>query len=71
MLRGPHAGVPLTLPSGKRPSSSLREADRRKDDFIALLAHELRNPLAPLRNGLQVMRLARGDANAVAAARAR
>ena len=38
----------------------LREQDRRKDEFLALLAHELRNPLAPLRNGLQVMRLA-GD----------
>ncbi len=37
---------------------SLREADRRKDEFLATLAHELRNPLAPLRNGLQVLRLA-------------
>ncbi len=44
----------------------LREADRHKDDFLALLAHELRNPLAPLRNGLQVMRLASGDAEVVA-----
>src|ERR1051325_4952309 len=35
----------------------LRDADRKKDDFIALLAHELRNPLAPIRNGLQVIRL--------------
>ena len=40
----------------------LREQDRRKDEFLALLAHELRNPLAPLRNGLQVMRLAGADA---------
>jgi PAS domain S-box-containing protein len=36
---------------------ALRESDRRKDEFLATLAHELRNPLAPLRNGLQVMRL--------------
>lgn len=36
----------------------LREADRRKDHFLATLAHELRNPLAPLRNGLEVMKLA-------------
>ena len=36
----------------------LRDTDRKKDDFIALLAHELRNPLAPIRNGLQVLRLA-------------
>ncbi len=49
---------------------ALNEADRRKDDFIALLAHELRNPLAPIRNGLQVMRLAGGDVNALAPARA-
>jgi PAS domain S-box-containing protein len=48
---------------------ALQEADRRKDDFIALLAHELRNPLAPLRNGLQVMQLAPGDANLVARSR--
>jgi PAS domain S-box-containing protein len=41
----------------KRAEEALREADRRKDEFIALLAHELRNPLAPIRNGLQVLRL--------------
>jgi PAS domain S-box-containing protein len=38
--------------------AALKDADRKKDDFIALLAHELRNPLAPIRNGLQVLRLA-------------
>jgi PAS domain S-box-containing protein len=53
----------------KRAEEALREADRRKDQFIALLAHELRNPLAPLRNGLQVMGLAGADDNAVAQAR--
>src|SRR6266851_5089096 len=36
----------------------LREADRRKDEFLATLAHELRNPLASIRNGLQIMQLA-------------
>ena len=36
---------------------ALREADRRKDQFLATLAHELRNPLAPIRNGLEVLRL--------------
>ena len=36
---------------------TVREADRRKDEFLALLAHELRNPLAPIRNALQILRL--------------
>jgi PAS domain S-box-containing protein len=36
---------------------SLRNADRRKDEFIAVLAHELRNPLAPILNALQIMQL--------------
>ena len=36
---------------------ALEEADRRKDEFLAMLAHELRNPLAPIRNALEVMRL--------------
>jgi PAS domain S-box-containing protein len=36
---------------------ALREADRRKDEFLATLAHELRNPLAPISNALQILRL--------------
>jgi PAS domain S-box-containing protein len=40
-----------------RVEASLKEADRRKSEFLAVLAHELRNPLAPLRNGLQILRL--------------
>jgi signal transduction histidine kinase/DNA-binding response OmpR family regulator len=39
----------------------LREQDRRKDEFLATLAHELRNPLAPIRNGLELIRLANND----------
>jgi signal transduction histidine kinase/DNA-binding response OmpR family regulator len=35
----------------------IQEADRRKDEFLAMLAHELRNPLAPIRNAVHVMRL--------------
>jgi PAS domain S-box-containing protein len=38
-------------------SEALVERDRRKDEFLAMLAHELRNPLAPLRNALRVLRL--------------
>jgi signal transduction histidine kinase len=37
--------------------AQLREGDRRKDEFLATLAHELRNPLAPLRNAVHVLRL--------------
>jgi signal transduction histidine kinase len=42
-------------------AAALKEADRRKDEFLATLAHELRNPLAPIRNGLQVLRLSASD----------
>ena len=38
-------------------AEQLRVADRRKDEFLALLAHELRNPLAPLRNAISILRL--------------
>ncbi len=64
-LRGRHWQYEL-----RHHIDALQEADRRKDEFLATLAHELRNPLAPLRNGLQVMKLARHDANAVEQARA-
>ncbi len=52
-----------------RATEALREADRRKTEFIAILAHELRNPLAPIRNGLQVMRLAADNPATVARVR--
>jgi len=41
----------------KRAERELRDADRRKDEFLAMLAHELRNPLAPIRNGLHLLRV--------------
>jgi PAS domain S-box-containing protein len=50
-------------------AKDLAEADQRKTEFLATLAHELRNPLAPIRSGLAVMRL-KGD-NAAAVARVR
>src|SRR3569833_2773690 len=40
----------------KVAEEQVREADRRKSEFLAILAHELRNPLAPLRNGLQILK---------------
>jgi signal transduction histidine kinase len=46
----------------------LSESDRHKDEFLAMLAHELRNPLAPIRNALQILRLSDGDGEAVNAA---
>ena len=52
----------------RRLAAELSEADRRKNEFLATLAHELRNPLAPLRNGLQMMRLAADNPVAVAKA---
>ncbi len=44
----------------RRQAAGLSEADRRKNEFLATLAHELRNPLAPIRTGLQLVRLADG-----------
>ncbi|HUQ51381.1 MAG TPA: ATP-binding protein, partial [Gammaproteobacteria bacterium] len=48
----------------RKAEHALREADRRKDEFLATLAHELRNPLAPVRNGLQILRMTKADATA-------
>ncbi len=66
------AGVNMDVTERKRDEEELRrsrtelqqrlaqlaDADRRKNEFLATLAHELRNPLAPIRNGLQILRLA-------------
>lgn len=42
----------------RQREQALREADRRKDEFIAMLAHELRNPLVPIRNGIELLKRA-------------
>jgi signal transduction histidine kinase len=44
----------------RQAEAALIEADRRKDEFLAMLSHELRNPMAPIRNAVQIMRLTGG-----------
>jgi signal transduction histidine kinase/CheY-like chemotaxis protein len=53
----------------RESEEALRQADRRKDEFLATLAHELRNPLAPIRNAVEIMRLTESDPAASANAR--
>jgi PAS domain S-box-containing protein len=55
-------GSALDVTSRKSIEDALRQADRQKDDFLALLAHELRNPLAPIRTAVQILK-ARGAAD--------
>ena len=50
-------GAASDVTARKEAEHALRKADQRKDEFLATLSHELRNPLAPLRNGLQLIRL--------------
>ena len=59
-------GVTMDVTPRKLAEEALREADRKKDDFIATLAHELRNPLAPIRNAITLLRrdAPPGDADA-------
>ena len=49
------AGINLDISRLKHTENALREADRRKDEFLATLAHELRNPLAPIRNAAKLL----------------
>jgi PAS domain S-box-containing protein len=56
-----YMGTVVDVTARKEAEFALKEADRRKDEFLAVLAHELRNPLAPIRTGLELMRLAADD----------
>jgi PAS domain S-box-containing protein len=49
------AGINLDISRLKNTELALLEADRRKDEFLATLAHELRNPLAPIRNAVRIL----------------
>lgn len=51
-------GTNTDITEQRELEQALKEAHRRKDEFLATLAHELRNPLAPIRNSLEVLRLA-------------
>jgi PAS domain S-box-containing protein len=62
--------VCVDVSSRKRQEVAFRDGERRKDEFIATLSHELRNPLAPIRTAVEVMRLADGDPATIEKARA-
>jgi PAS domain S-box-containing protein len=53
-------GMAIDITEQKRIEEALRQADRHKDEFLATLSHELRNPLAPICNGLELLRPAIG-----------
>jgi signal transduction histidine kinase len=55
-------GIIADITLRKQTEATLRDADLRKDEFLATLAHELRNPLAPIRNAVQIMQLSRDEA---------
>ncbi|PYR92383.1 MAG: hypothetical protein DMF84_12745 [Acidobacteria bacterium] len=62
--------VLMDLTHRKVAETALRDADRRKDEFLATLSHELRNPLAPIRTAIELMRIAHDDPAVVEKARA-
>ncbi|MDB5800906.1 MAG: hypothetical protein JWL63_1845 [Rhodocyclales bacterium] len=61
-LESSNASLVHEMAERRAAEDALREADRNKDEFLATLAHELRNPLAPLQTSLEILRLS-GDAN--------
>jgi len=56
------SGIALDVSERKRAELALRQADQRKDEFLAMLAHELRNPLAPISSAVKIMELLAPDA---------
>lgn len=69
-LRQKALALELEIRERKRMEGALHEAERRRDEFLATLAHELRNPLAPIRNATEIMKVADTDPVRMAAARA-
>ena len=51
-----HVGICIDISATVQTEAALRDADRRKDEFLATLAHELRNPLAPISNAVHLLR---------------
>ncbi|MFU8814160.1 MAG: ATP-binding protein [Pseudomonadales bacterium] len=54
-------GISMDITEQKRQQQELRDIDRRKDEFLAMLAHELRNPLAPIVTAVELLRLGGAD----------
>ena len=54
-------GINLDISRMKQTEQALLDADRRKDEFLATLAHELRNPLAPIRNAVRILEIPASD----------
>jgi two-component system CheB/CheR fusion protein len=67
-LKETEAALRQAVEERQRAEQALRDADRRKDEFLAVLSHELRNPLAPIRSSLHVLEHADVDADAAARA---
>jgi two-component system CheB/CheR fusion protein len=63
------SGAVVDISERKHAERALAEADRRKDEFLAMLAHELRNPLAPIRNAVHVLRRSDGPEDRIEWAR--